>query len=166
MRSVENRPASDADRAGGPWIMPATGNDVPHVLRIRHAAFAAHAPAAYSAREVATLLDDVDPAELHALATAGQLFVARRGAAVVGVAGWQGDRIRHVYVDPACARQGIATALLRRVEAEFRARTGGDEIRAGVALHAQGFYRANGYALVRRATAWDGSAYLEMRKRL
>ena len=28
------------------------------------------------------------------------------------------------------------------------------------------FYRANGYEVLRRATAWDGSAYLEMSKRL
>ncbi len=152
--------------AGRPEIGPAAGADVPRLLRLRHDAFAAHAPAAYSAREVATLLADVDPAELRALAAAGRLFVARVAGAIAGVAGWRGDRLRHVYVDPACTRQGIATALLRRVEAEMAARTGAAEIRAGVALHAELFYRANGYEVVRRATAWDGSAYLEMSKRL
>ncbi len=154
------------DDAAPPRIGPATAVDVPGVLRLRRAAFAAHAPAAYSPREVATLLDDVDPAELYALTAAGQLFVARAGGALVGVAGWQGDRVRHVYVDPARTRQGIATALLRRAETEFHARTGGSVIRAGVALHAEAFYRANGYELLRRATAWDGSAYLEMSRRL
>lgn len=158
-------PGADDDTAGGLRIAPASPADVPRLLRLRHDAFAAHAPAAYPPHEVATLLGDVDPAELHALATAGQLFVARRGGAVVGVAGWQGDRVRHVYVDPAHTRQGIATALLRRVEDAHRARTGDPEIRAGVALHAEPFYRANGYTLVHRATAWDGSAYLEMVKR-
>ncbi len=147
-------------------IGPADAADVPRLLAIRRAAFAAQAPAAYSAREVATLLADVDPAELTALAAAGQLFAARAGDAVVGVAGWQGDRLRHVYVDPAWTRRGIATALLHRVEAEMRERAGVRAIRAGVALHAELFYRANGYEVVRRATAWDGSAYLEMVKRL
>jgi GNAT superfamily N-acetyltransferase len=112
--------AEGAEAAGPPRIGPATGSDVPCLLRIRHDAFAAQAPAAYSAREVATLLGDVDPAELRALAAAGQLFVARRGDAVVGVAGWQGDRVRHVYVDPSHTRRGIATALLRRVEGAHR----------------------------------------------
>jgi nucleoside-diphosphate-sugar epimerase len=37
---------------------------------------------------------------------------------------------------------------------------------AGVALHAADFYRANGYRVVERATAWDGSGYLEMVKTL
>ena len=41
-------------------------------------------------------------------------------------------------------------------------RTGRTWIHAGVALHAAPFYRANGYRLVRRAIAWDGSTYLEM----
>jgi RimJ/RimL family protein N-acetyltransferase len=143
-------------------IEPATPDDVPRLLEIRHAAFAAHAPAAYSAEEVATLLADVDPAELRRMASAGTLLVARRPDRIVGVAGWQRDRLRHVYVDPAYARQGIATALVDRAE---RA-AGVSPILAGVALHAQGFYLARGYHVVRRGTAWDGSAYLEMRKEL
>jgi RimJ/RimL family protein N-acetyltransferase len=142
-------------------IEPAAPDDVPRLLEIRHAAFAAHAPAAYSAAEVATLLADVDPAELRRMASAGRLFVARRpGRRIVGLAGWQEDRLRHVYVDPEHARQGIATALLARVERAMPAAL----IKAGVALHAEGFYRARGYQLVRRDTAWDGSGYLEMQK--
>lgn len=140
--------------------------DVPRVLAIRHAAFAVHAPAAYSPGEVETLLHDVDPDELRAFVSDGRLFVARRDGVVAGVAGWQDRRVRHVYVDPRHQRQGIASALLRHVEADCRRRTGADLITAGVALHAEAFYRANGYALVRRAVAWDGSAYLEMVKDL
>jgi hypothetical protein len=56
--------------------------------------------------------------------------------------------------------------LVDRVEREVRTQTGAARIQAGVALHAEGFYLARGYRLVRRGTAWDGSAYLEMEKDL
>lgn len=139
-------------------IGPATVADVPRMLRIRHAAFTAQAPAAYDATEVATLLADVDADELAAMASAGTLVVARRGEAILGLAGWAGPRLRHVYVDPRHHRQGIATALVRHVETA----SGADVLRAGVALHAEPFYRALGYRVVRRDVAWDGSGYYEM----
>jgi nucleoside-diphosphate-sugar epimerase/GNAT superfamily N-acetyltransferase len=142
-------------------IEHATPADLSRLLAIRYAAFAAHAPAAYSAREVETLLADVDEGELRTMIDAGQLLVARMDHLVAGLAGWKDGRLRHVYVDPAYTRRGIASRLLRRVEENFSG-----EVRAGVALHAEAFYLANGYRVVRRATAWDGSAYLEMVKGL
>lgn len=146
----------------GPDIELAAAADVPRLLEIRHAAFSAQAPAGYSAEEVQTLLGDIDEGELRKMIAARQLFVARHDGRVVGLAGWKGTKLRHVYVDPAHTRRGIATALLAQVEADYLARSGRTEIRAGVALHAEPFYRANGYRLLRRATAWDGSTYLEM----
>ncbi|BCJ55603.1 hypothetical protein Asp14428_70780 [Actinoplanes sp. NBRC 14428] len=145
---------------------PAAAADVPRLLEIRHAAFAAHAPQAYSPAEVETLIADVDPDELYAMAADARLFVARAGTVIVGLAGCVGDRLRHVYVDPGYTRRGIATVLVGRVEDEVRERTGRRLVRAGVALHARGFYLANGYVLDRLATAWDGSSYAEMVKRL
>jgi GNAT superfamily N-acetyltransferase len=148
-------------------VEDAQSSDVPRLLDIRHAAFARYAPAAYSPAEVATLLADVSQDELQEMIVGRQLFVARTAARViVGLAGWKGAQLRHVYVDPAYTRQGIATRLLGHVEADFRARTGAARIEAGVALHAEPFYRACGYQLVRRAQAWDGSGYLEMTKSL
>jgi len=144
-------------------VEDAQPDDVPRLLEIRHAAFARHAPGAYSPEEVATLLADVGEDELQAMIASRQLFVARTAARViVGLAGWKDNRLRHVYVDPAYTRRGIATRLLGHVEADFRTRTGATRIEAGVALHAEPFYQARGYQLVRRAQAWDGSAYLEM----
>jgi GNAT superfamily N-acetyltransferase len=116
---------------------------------------------------VATLLADVSEDELRDMIAHHQLFTARTtGGLVVGLAGWKGPNLRHVYVDPAWTRRGIATRLLRHVESDFRTRTGATHIRAGVALHAEPFYRARGYQLVRRAQAWDGSTYLEMARTL
>lgn len=136
--------------------------DLQRLLQIRHAAFARHAPSAYSPVEVATLLTDVDESELREMITRRQLFVAHDSLTIVGLAGWKDDRLRHVYVDPAHTRRGIAVMLVIRVEADFRRRTGAHRIRAGVALHAEPFYRAIGYQLIGSRRAWDGSAYLEM----
>lgn len=144
----------------------ANPEDLERILEIRHAAFAAHAPTAYSAAEVQTLLDDVDPSELATMISNRKLFVARKSGRVVGSAGWEGEYLRHVYVDPGETRQGIGSNLLQRAEEDFVARTGSDVIKAGVALHAESFYLANGYSVVERATAWDGSSYFEMTKSL
>ena len=147
-------------------IEPADAADVPRILEIRRAAFAEQAPSAYSPEEVATLLDDVDLAELRSMIMEDQLFVALVDQRIVGLAGWRGDRLRHVYVDPAHTGHHIGTQLVGRAEADFRARTGHAVIKAGVALHAEGFYRKIGYEVVGRAKAWDGSGYLEMTRHL
>jgi GNAT superfamily N-acetyltransferase len=88
------------------------------------------------------------------------------GGRVVGLAGWKAGRLRHVYVDPDHFRRGIGSRLLDRVQDEFRRRTHHEELRAGVALHAEDFYVANGYEITGRATAWDGSEYFETYKKL
>jgi GNAT superfamily N-acetyltransferase len=148
-------------------VVEIAGRDqVGRLLEIRRAAFSAAAPAAYSPREVETLLGDVDPGEMRRMADDRRLFVGLAGGVVAGCAGWQEERLRHVYVDPAFMRRGIAGRLLRRVEADFRERTGAREIRAGVALHALPFYLAVGYTVVRYARAWDGSSYAETVKAL
>jgi GNAT superfamily N-acetyltransferase len=145
-------------------VEPAAVADLPRLLEIRHAAFAAQAPAVYSPEEVATLLRDVDPAELRMMIMETQLFVARADQDIAGLAGWHGDRLRHVYVSPAYGRRGWGSVLVRHAERDFRARSGHRTIKAGVVLYAEGFYRSLGYELVRRAVAWDGSGYLEMRR--
>jgi GNAT superfamily N-acetyltransferase len=160
---------------GAVRIEPARPDDLDRILDVRWHAFADQAPLAYSPADVRTLLADVDPAELAAMIDDGRLFVARLdddgpgGPAIgsaVGSAGWQDDQLRHVYVEPGHFRQGIGRALVRRAESDLHARTGLGVIRAGVSLHAEAFYRAAGYRLVRRAVAWDGSGYLEMDRRI
>jgi GNAT superfamily N-acetyltransferase len=102
---------------------------------IQHAAPAA---LAYSAQEVENLLGDVDEDELREMIRNRQVFIVRTGGRVVGLAGWKGPYLRHVYVDPGHTRRGIGTMLLSRVEADFRShRSGRDQGRrrpAGRAL--------------------------------
>ena len=140
--------------------------DIPRLLEIRHTAFAKHAPIAYSDEEVKTLLADIDEAELEEMIRARQLFVACKENTIIGLAGWKGSNLRHVYVDPDETRRGVGTALVRHVELDFKARTGSNEIKAGVGLQAVAFYESNGYQLLSREKAWDGSDYLLMGKKL
>jgi len=147
-------------------IRAAVAGDLPRILAVRHAAFAAQAPAAYSPTQVATLLADVDEDEVRTMIDDGRMLVAVVDGEPAGCAGWQHDRLRHVYVSPAYTRRGLASALVRSVERELRARTGHRVVRAGVARHAEPFYRAIGYRVERHAVAWDGSGYLEMVREL
>ncbi len=146
-------------------IEVATLEEIPRLLEIRQAAFSAQAPTFYNEEEVRNLLEDVDPSELAEMIKAKQLFVARRGEEMVGLAGWKDDRVRHVYVEPSSVRDGVGSALLAHVEADYRRRTNSAEIKAGVGFQAQGFYEANGYEVLFRDKDWDGSEYFQMIKR-
>ena len=146
-------------------IRTASADDIPRLIEIRHAAFSKHAPSAYSEQEVENLLGDIDENELADMIENRQLFVAREEGTIVGLAGWKDANLRHVYVDPTRTRRGIGTKLIRHAEMDFRNRTNASAIKAGVGFQAEAFYVSNGYELVGRLKAWDGSDYLEMVKR-
>jgi GNAT superfamily N-acetyltransferase len=90
------------------------------------------------------------PALYHAWAmTAGgeDVLVAEREGRVVGYAGLRGAEVTALFVRPSAARQGVASALLARVEALARRRSVRrvlvDAARSGVA-----FYQARGFTAV------------------
>jgi GNAT superfamily N-acetyltransferase len=144
----------------------ATIADVERVKEIRHRAYSAHAPAAYSAQEVENLLGDLDEEELVAMIADRQLFVAVVDGEVQGVAGWMLTNVRHVYVAPGRERTGIGSHLLARVEQDFHRRTEAPEVRVGAVVYARAFYEANGYTVLREEAAWDGSRFFRMTKEL
>ena len=88
-------------------VRPADVGDLERVKAVRHAAFTAHAPSAYSPQEVLNLLADLDGDELLDMVNERQLFVAEVHGNVVGCAGWRGEMLRHVYVSPESGRSGI-----------------------------------------------------------
>jgi hypothetical protein len=63
-------------------------------------------------------------------------------------------------------RAGIGTQLVARVARDFQVRTGATEIRVGSVLYATGFYEANGYEVLAKDTAWEGSQFFRMIKTL
>jgi GNAT superfamily N-acetyltransferase len=118
--------------------------DAPALARVMRAAVRG-ARGAYPARILAAW--GSLPALYHAWAmTAGgeTILVAQRGGRIVGYAGLRGGEVTALFVRPSAARQGVASALLARIEALARRRRVRrivvDAARSGVA-----FYRARGF---------------------
>ena len=147
-------------------VRTATIADLGRLREIRHAAFSAQAPNVYSPQEVENLLGDLDEAELADMIDEHQVFVAIADGEIQGLAGWRRINLRHVYVAPGAERKGIGSQLVRHAERDFKNRTGESEIRVGSVLYAKGFYEANGYEVLGKDTAWDGSEFYRMIKRL
>ena len=93
-------------------VRPAELRDVEVLKALRHAAFAKHAPSAYSPEEVENLLNDLDEEELVLMITERQMFVGEVDGVLVGCAGWRGANLRHVYVRPGRERAGVGTRLV------------------------------------------------------
>ncbi len=143
----------------------ATPSDIESLKELRHAAFAAHAPSAYSPGEVETLLGDLDEDELADMIRERQFFVAADDGDLAGCAGWWDSNLRHVYVAPGVERRGLGTRLVQHAEQVFRQRTRSRELHVGAVTYAVGFYEANGYQVSGNDVAWDGSKFVRMIKR-
>jgi GNAT superfamily N-acetyltransferase len=147
-------------------MRPAELRDVEALKALRHAAFAKHAPSAYSPEEVENLLNGLDEEELLAMITARQMFVGEVDGVLVGCAGWRGANLRHVYVRLGRERAGVGTRLVASAESDYRDRTVATEMHLGCGVYARTFYEAVGYRLVTRDRDWDGSELLRMTKSL
>ena len=111
-------------------IRGALASDLTAILGVRSRAVACYAPSAYTPEETATLLDDVDKAELLTMIDDRQLFVAERDGTVIGTAGWLSDTLRHCYVEPSESRRAIGSRLVGHAESDFAARSDAGEITA------------------------------------
>jgi len=141
-------------------------DDVADIAALRSKTFAHFAPQYYTAKEVRTLLEDLDQNHLQDMIENRKIFVIKDKEKIIGSAGWEEDSIRHVYVDPEFTRQGIGSRLLQYAEQDYIARSTKNEIYAGVAVYARPFYEANGYILVSEEKDWDDSKYFKMKKSL
>ncbi|HET7580809.1 MAG TPA: GNAT family N-acetyltransferase [Bacillales bacterium] len=147
-------------------LRPVQPEDLRSIIQLRHAAFLQRAPEFYSAREVENLLNDYNKAELLQMIEDQCLFLYEENGQILGTSGWKSENIRHIYVKPGLMGQGLGRKLLIHAETDYKKRTRNDHIYAGVILYAKGFYEKNGYQVVRREKAWDGSEYYFMRKDL
>jgi GNAT superfamily N-acetyltransferase len=87
------------------------------------------------------------PALYHAWAmTAGgeTILLAELGGKVAGFGGLRGSELTALFVPPAAARRGVASALLARIEALAR-RRGVTRLRVDAAMSGTSFYRARGF---------------------
>ncbi len=147
-------------------IRLAQKSETGRIIEIRNRGFSRLAPLTYTKAEVAALLGDYTEEEFLEMISDSRLFVAVVHGVIGGAAGWSGENIRHVYIDPDYFRLGIGTKLVARVESDYRERTHRDFINADVILYARRFYEKCGYTLIEKAKAWDGSDYYQMRKKL
>jgi ribosomal protein S18 acetylase RimI-like enzyme len=147
-------------------IRPCQLDDIPQILEIRQRTFLHFAPSVYSPKEVKTLLEDIKIAELEEIIENKSLFVAEENHKIVGCGGWFGEYVRHMYVSPQETKKGIGSSLLRVLEEDYKHRTNNSIIKAGVILYARPFYEKNGYEFLKIDTAWDGSKFNRMQKKL
>jgi ribosomal protein S18 acetylase RimI-like enzyme len=147
-------------------IRPGQLNDIPQIVEIRKRTFLHFAPSAYSPKEVQTLLEDINIADLEEMIGNKSLFVAEEDHKIVGCGGWLGESVRHMYVSPAETKKGIGSALLRALEEDYKNRTRNSIMKAGVILYARPFYEKNGYEFLQIDTDWDGSKFNRMQKKL
>jgi putative acetyltransferase len=108
---------------------PATAADFPAIAKLHAHAFAVLAAAIHDARQIAahTAITEA-PDYVADLARSRLLLAVADGGAIVASAGWmpvEGEaatgRIRKVFVDPAYARRGLATRMVKDAEARAAA---------------------------------------------
>jgi GNAT superfamily N-acetyltransferase len=96
------------------------------------------------------------------------VLVAERGGALLGYASLRGPELTALFVRPAAARRGVASALLARVETLAR-RRGVARLRVDAARSGVPFYRSRGFTgsrTVRVPLPGGALAAVRMTKRL
>ena len=109
-----------------PILRPLRPEEMPALVALHAASFAALATAAYPASLVPAYVAMLHAPDYAPEVLASDIWVAERDGALLGSAGWapQPDgaaRIRKVFVHPDAARQGLATRLVRAAEERARA---------------------------------------------
>ena len=132
-----------------PLIRPLRPAEMPALVALHAASFAALATAAYPPELVPAYTAMLNAPDYAPEVLASDLWVAEGAGTLLGSAGWGSQdgevaRIRKVFVHPDAARQGLATRLVQA--AEERARAAGHRrfvLRAY--LGAVPFYESLGY---------------------
>lgn len=145
-------------------IIAAQKDDLNEIIKIRHDAFLHCAPVCYNLIEVQNLLGDYDENEILWRIENKNIFVCEKNGEILGTAGWKDESIRHVYIRPDFMGRGIGKRLIAYAETDYKNRTQKNYIILGSILYAKGFYEKNGFFVVSREKAWDGSEYYMMRK--
>jgi len=173
-------------------LRPATSADIPALQNLITRAVTTLQAPHYTEAQRAAALGSVFGVDQLLIAD-GTYLLAEHGPNLAGAGGWSfratlfgsdraaardntalrpgvdAARIRAFFVDPAYARQGVASAILRACEAAARA-AGFTEAELGATLTGLPLYRAHGYAEVAPVAAdlpGGGSlAIIQMRKRI
>jgi GNAT superfamily N-acetyltransferase len=131
---------------------PASPADLAAIRALHGRAFAALAASHHDAAQIAAHLALIEAEAYEADLAQSHVMLAVNGAGeILGSAGWLGlsdrpdtARIRKVFIDPALARQGLASALVRLAEAEA-ARAGRPRLVVRANINAVPLYLKLGY---------------------
>jgi GNAT superfamily N-acetyltransferase len=156
--------------SGGARIRAARLSDVAAIARVMRAAVRVLAAGTCTARQLAAWSSLPPLYHAWAMSAGGEAYlVAERGGRVVAYAARRGAEITAAFVAPPHARQGLASALLARLERQA-SRAGARSVTVRAAPGAVPFYAALGYRGTRRVRVpLPGGAALPsalMRKRL
>ncbi|MBU4213583.1 MAG: GNAT family N-acetyltransferase [Actinobacteria bacterium] len=123
--------------------------DGPGTLDVFSRAIRQTAARDYSPEQVAAWAgDDIDPEQWAARRRVARTQVAEADERVVGFTDVdERGYVDMLFVDPACARQGVATALMNWA-AMTAAQLGAAELSTHASLTARPFFEAHGFAVV------------------
>ena len=115
----------------------------------------------YGKAAVAELAQFYTPAWLLRFAQNGETYVALQGAAIVGTATLEQDRVRNVFVRLDHHQQGIGRLLMQAIEASA-CRLGQARLVLSASLAAVDFYRRLGYTPLEEIEETIGPARIKM----
>jgi len=105
------------------------------------------------------------PASLKKKSRKMLILVAAEGSKILGTAGFDDGWILGVFVDPKYHGKEIGTKLLKRIENIAKER-GFEKIRTHAAVNSIGFYKKNGFRVVKPAYFKDAGKVYRMIKRI
>ena len=120
-------------------IRPATAADLPAALAVIHAALRETVAAHYPPEIIARRIAGFDLARLERLAAEARLLVATRGERVVGFGGWDGTRLRTLFLAPEAQGGGLGRRMVAALIPP------GAPARLTAQLGARGFYERLGF---------------------
>lgn len=128
----------------------AAAADIPALWALRTAAVRQSCASHYSAHQIALWSAAPPPPGYQALAAGGGAVLAEREGALLGYAMLNRGQaeVDAVFVDPACAGQGVGKMLLGALE-RMAAAHGLRRLGLFASLNAVAFYRAAGFVAVR-----------------
>lgn len=140
-------------------------SELSDVIDLRRLSFLAVAPEHYNPQEIENLIGDYNVAQFASMIENYSFFCVRRDHKIIATAGWDADRICHVYVIPSLFKNDIGTKLVEHVVTDYFARTTLNEMKADIIISARGFYEKCGFHVQSVEKAWDGRTYFLMEKK-
>ena len=139
---------SNASAASALVIRPYSRSDAPALWDVFFSAIHELASADYAPEQIAAWAPQkIDPALWAKRMDGIQPFVAERGGRPVGYSDLQPNGyIDHFFVSPSVARQGVGSALMRRIH-QHADELSIDRLYSDVSITARPFYEAFGFAV-------------------